>query len=120
MTWGRKTGGRRKGSRNKKTSVLGVKAEAMAAGAGGEQPIDYMLRIMNDPKVEPARRDAMAKAAAPYRHPTMQAIQHRMLDSSGAPIVPTINLTFSPPSAPVEPPRPKLTAAGPKEDDTVQ
>ena len=120
MTWGRKTGGRRKGSRNKKPSVLTVKAEAAAAGAGGELPLDYLLRVMRDPNTEPHRRDAAAKAAAPYCHPTMQAVAHRMVDATGAPVAPVINLTINAPTASVEPPRPKLTAAGPKDDDPVQ
>jgi hypothetical protein len=49
MARGKKTGGRRKGSRNKKPSVLAVKAEAADAGAGGEQPLDFLLRLMRDP-----------------------------------------------------------------------
>lgn len=31
-------------------------------------PLEYMLGIMNDPKAEQSRRDAMAKAAAPFCH----------------------------------------------------
>ena len=33
-----------------------------------ESPLDYMLRVMRDPSQEPARRDAMAKACAPFVH----------------------------------------------------
>jgi len=46
--------------------VFAAKAEAAVAGAGGEMPLDYMIRLLNDPTIEPHRRDAMAKAAAPY------------------------------------------------------
>jgi len=55
--------GRPKGSLNKKT------AEKIAAiSAGGELPLDYMLRVLRDPTQEHSRRDDMAKAAAPYVH----------------------------------------------------
>jgi len=46
--------------------------------AGGENegrsieellPLDYMLKIMNDPKEDKNRRDRMAQACAPYIHP---------------------------------------------------
>jgi hypothetical protein len=116
MAWGRKTGGRRKGTPNKKTSVLAAKAEAEVGGACGEEPIDYMLRIMRDPTVEPARRDAMAKACAPYRHPQLQAVAHKHLNADGSPIVPTVNLTIMQPPEP----KPRLTSTGPKSDNTVQ
>jgi hypothetical protein len=45
-------------------------AEARAAAAKtGELPLDYMLRIMRDPKPSNTRRDEMARTAAPYLHP---------------------------------------------------
>lgn len=31
-------------------------------------PLEYMLRVMNDPSEDKARRDRMAQAAAPYVH----------------------------------------------------
>jgi hypothetical protein len=31
-------------------------------------PLDYMLKIMNDPAIDKARRDKMAIAAAPFMH----------------------------------------------------
>ena len=34
----------------------------------GETPVDYMLRVMRDPKAAPGRRDTMAKSATPYVH----------------------------------------------------
>ena len=33
-------------------------------------PLDYMLGVMRDPEVGPARRDEMAKLALPYPKPT--------------------------------------------------
>jgi hypothetical protein len=116
MAWGRKTGGRKKGTPNKKTSVLAAQAEAVVAVAGGEEPIQYMLRIMNDSTVEVARRDAMARAAAPYRHPQLQAVAHKHLDAKGKPIAPVITVTIMQPPAP----KTQLTSRGPTSDDTVQ
>jgi hypothetical protein len=42
--------------------------EAMYPERGWETPLEYMLRVMQDPNVPDARRDEMAKAAAPYIH----------------------------------------------------
>lgn len=36
-------------------------------------PLAYMLKVMNDPGNDPARRDRMAQAAAPYVHPRAEA-----------------------------------------------
>jgi hypothetical protein len=49
-----------------------------------DTPLDYMLRVMRDPAVEPARRDDMAKLALPYLHPKPTAIEHTGKD--GGPI----------------------------------
>jgi hypothetical protein len=70
---GKKTGGRKKGSKNKikppEHVIRKVEAEAVANSiATGETPLSYMLRIMRDPTVEDPRRDEMARAAAPYVH----------------------------------------------------
>lgn len=58
--------GRPKGARNKRTRAL-----IEAAEAGGETPLQYMLRVMRDPNAGDKRRDAMAMAAAPYVHPKL-------------------------------------------------
>ena len=34
-----------------------------------------MLQVMRDDEAVPARRDDMAKAAAPYMHPRLQAVE---------------------------------------------
>ena len=70
---GQKTGGRKKGSKNKikppEDVIRKVEAEAVAnCIATGESPLTYMLRVMRDPTVEDPRRDEMARAAAPYVH----------------------------------------------------
>jgi hypothetical protein len=100
--------------------VLAVKAEATVAGAGGEQPLDFLLRMMRDPAEDKMVRLACAKAAANFVHPQLQAVAHRMLDASGAPLTPTINLVINPPPKPVEAPRPNLTLEGAKDGETVQ
>lgn len=71
MAVGKKTGGRRKGSRNR-ASV----AKAAKVAASGLTPLDYMLGVMRDRTVEhPTRLDA-AKSAAPYVHPKLATIEH--------------------------------------------
>src|SRR6266481_5301876 len=58
-----KTGGRKKGSKNKRTRELLEKAEA-----GGQSAIDYMLEVMRDNKNDASLRLDAAKAVAPYLH----------------------------------------------------
>lgn len=88
MAKGVKTGGRRKGVRNKRTTALVNKVEAE-----GITPLEYMLAVMREP--EPTQRDdeegalfvaryfgwrdrafEAAKAAAPYVHPKLANIEH--------------------------------------------
>ena len=70
---GRQPGaGRPKGSKNKRTIAL---EEALAAG--GELPKGFMLRVMCDEGQPMPLRADMAKAAAPYFHPRLNAIEHR-------------------------------------------
>ena len=68
MAFGKKTGGRKAGTPNKRTAEL-----VDAARASGRTPLEYMLGVQNDPAASPERRDAMARAAAPYVHPRMSA-----------------------------------------------
>jgi hypothetical protein len=63
MAHGFKTGGRTAGTLNKRTREM---LDEIAST--GEEPLQYMLRVMRDPEAPPARRDAMAVAAAPYVH----------------------------------------------------
>jgi hypothetical protein len=79
--------GRPKGSRNKRTRFL-----IEAAEAGGETPLDYMLRTMRDPTASAKRRDEMARAEAPYLHAKL---------------------------APIDPPRPPDDAADLGEDSDI-
>lgn len=62
MAKGKKTGGRKKGVKNKRT----IEREMLKAG--GTLPLVYMLGVMRDESADNQRRDEMAKAAAPYVH----------------------------------------------------
>lgn len=69
-------GGARPGAGRKKGGHNRITEEAIAkAREGGEMPLDYMLKIMRDEGEESARRLDAAKAAAPYVHPKLTAIQ---------------------------------------------
>jgi hypothetical protein len=81
MAAGKKTGGRRKGTPNRRTAEM--RAEISATG---ELPLDYMLRVMRDPLESPARRDLMAWKAAPYLHPQLAAVAHRVSGPDGGPV----------------------------------
>jgi hypothetical protein len=63
--------GRPKGSLNKKTIE-----QVAAVEATGETPLEYMLRVMRDREQPKDRRDDMAKAAAPYVHAKLAAVEH--------------------------------------------
>jgi len=66
-------GGSRKGIPNRATA-----AKAAAIAATGLTPLDYMLTVMRDEKTDPVRRDDAAKAAAPYIHPKLTSIDHKV------------------------------------------
>lgn len=83
MALGKKTGGRRKGVRNKVTQV-----RVAEIAASGLMPLDYILNVMRDEEAEPCRRDDMAKAAAPYVHPKLATIEHT--GEGGGPVQVTI------------------------------
>ena len=79
---GMKTGGRKKGSKNK---INRVRDLAEAAAKGGTTPLEYMLSVMRDPKAKPSRRDEMARAAAPFLH------ARRAPEDSKGNMVPPVN-----------------------------
>lgn len=64
-----KTGGRRKGTRNKATAKR--EAEIVASGL---TPLDYLLAVMRDETRDERERLDAAKAAAPYVHPKLAAV----------------------------------------------
>jgi hypothetical protein len=108
--------GRKKGTPNKATVEKRMAATAAEEAEKREMPLDYMLRIMRDRAVDPARRDAMARASAPMCHPMLQAVAHRHLDADGNPIAPQINVQVVQPPPEV----PRLTHEGPSDGETVQ
>ena len=78
-------GGYRPGAGRKPGSINRASMEARErAAAGGVTPLDYMLAVLRDEKADTQRRDDMAKAAAPYIHARLQAVQHTGAD--GGPI----------------------------------
>jgi hypothetical protein len=74
MAPGIKTGGRKKGSKNKRQTALKETAEIAARAAlAGLTPLEFMLDIMRNPDQDLAFRAEMAKAAAPYVHQKLVA-----------------------------------------------
>ncbi len=71
-----KTGGRQRGSLNKRTIAQQQQSKTMvqAAKEVGLTPLEYMLKVMRDPKATQQRRDDMAKACAPYMHARLAAV----------------------------------------------
>ena len=72
--------GRPIGAKNKRTIALEEES-----AAGGELPKGFMLRVMRDESQPMPLRADMAKAAAPYFHPRLNAIEQR--DENGGPLV---------------------------------
>lgn len=95
----RKGAGRKAGGATKRTRQIADKA-----AEEGLTPLEYMLQVMRtEPTGEMDMREMIqattlrfeaAKAAAPYMHPRLAAIEHTGAD--GAPMLPTvINLVRS-------------------------
>jgi hypothetical protein len=91
----RRGSGRPKGSQNKRT----LAHKYIPAPEVGELPLEYMVRVMNDPSVDNERRDKMAIAAAPYYHQKLATVEHT--GKYGAALIPVINLTIGPESSPL-------------------
>ena len=124
MVWGRpflkghpKTGGRTKGTPNRKTVEKRLAEEQARKISSDLEPLEYMLEVMRDPTADQTRRDMMAKAAAPYRHPQLQAVAPKYLNADVSPIGPKVTVTIMQPPEP----KPQLTSVGPKSDvDSIQ
>lgn len=79
MSYGKKTGGRKKGATNIRTREIAEKAFET-----GISPLEYMLSVMREEipdDAEPAIRAMMttqkfeaAKACAPYMHPRLESV----------------------------------------------
>jgi len=102
-------GGKRSGAGRKKGSINKVTAKrkqvAAAALDSGITPLDYMLGVMRKPIPDDADlgvqvamiglRFEAAKAAAPYVHPRLAAIEHTGKDGGPMDLVWTINVVVS-------------------------
>jgi hypothetical protein len=92
MRGGKREGaGRKPGSKTQKTAEIALKAAEQ-----GVTPLEYLLEVMRKPipddmsdelkaRMIGSRMDA-AKAAAPYVHPRLQAIEHSGKDGGDIPI----------------------------------
>jgi hypothetical protein len=70
-------GGKRPGAGRKPGAITKRTQEATAAIlASGLTPLDYMLGILRDQTKNSDERFEAAKAAAPYVHPKLAAIDH--------------------------------------------
>ncbi len=68
-------GGHRPGAGRKPGAISKVTQEAIeAAMSGGVMPLDYLLGVMRDIGADDAKRIDCAKAAAPYLHHRLNAI----------------------------------------------
>lgn len=85
---GRRPGaGRKPGVHNKATQ----RRQALVA-ASGITPLDFMLTIMRDPAQPIELQKEMAKAAAPYVHPRLSAVEQS--GPEGGPVQPNIIVQF--------------------------
>ena len=71
MAKGIKTGGRKPGTLNRATA-----AKVAEIAASGQTPLDFMLSVMRNEECTPERRLEAAKAAAPFIHPRLAAVEH--------------------------------------------
>ena len=106
MAKGKKTGGRRKGSLNKRTLARLHAATIAADGEAARQalregatPLEYLLGVMRDPGVDPERRDRCAQAAAPFIHPKLAVTDIRQVSGDRRSLaVGDVTLVFVSPS----------------------
>lgn len=69
-------GGKRVGAGRPRGAVNKATAQRQAeVAASGITPLEYMLQVMRESEDEAKRLDA-AKAAAPYVHPRLAAVEH--------------------------------------------
>lgn len=86
-----KQGGFRAGSGRPKGSGgnIRLKEEQIEKEAKrvGLSPLQYMISVMNDPDVDPIRRDRMATCAAPYCHAKADYIGKREHEEAESKVV---------------------------------
>jgi hypothetical protein len=88
---GERRGGRQKGTKNKKTVAMEAALARLGQDNPDMEPVDLMLQIMRDPDMSVTARLEAAKCAAPYRHPRLNAVEHK--GNTG------ITVTFTPDDA---------------------
>lgn len=69
-----KAGAERRRASHKDSQRMYARAMNRAV-ALGMLPLEYMLKVMRDPRVKNARRDQMANWAAPYCHPRLTSVE---------------------------------------------
>jgi len=73
----KRRGGRRPGAGRPRSRVRALTREiANRCAEEGITPLEFMLRVMRDESVDLQTRADMAKSAAPYIHPRLQAVEH--------------------------------------------
>jgi hypothetical protein len=87
-----KTGGRKKGTPNKVKGKATLERQAMAAVSAGETPLEFLLRVMRDVQQPMDVRIGAAKAAAPYCHRQLKAVEH--MGEGGGPMQYEVVLSF--------------------------
>ena len=76
MAFGLKTGGRSKGTPNRRPTYSAVKALM----AGAPSPLDFLLHVMRDERHDIQLRLMAAKAAAPYIHRALKGVEQSGAD----------------------------------------
>lgn len=74
--------------------------ESIALPAGHVEPLVYMLNVINDPEADAERRDRMAIAAAPFRHPRLEKATMSKKDDAANAAKDAAVGNFATPSAP--------------------
>lgn len=79
-------GGKRPGA-GRKVGALTKRTREIAADAieGGISPLDYLMSLVRDESLPQEDRKDAAKAAAPYVHPRLNAVDHTSADGTMTP-----------------------------------
>ena len=85
MALGKKTGGRKKGSRNKGAGIIKPRSVVPLEILNGKTPLEFLLETMRDESQELFIRLDCGKAAAPYLH-SRKAQQVEVSGKDGGPI----------------------------------
>ena len=75
MALGRKTGGRKIGSKNKKNKLLASAIQQAAMVGDAETPLEHMLRVMRNTAASDELRLMAAKSAAPFVHRQLKSVE---------------------------------------------